>query len=251
MLNIKLIKEEITQGKNLDIYVTILVAFIAFVLSALGIVEEKIINSLILVVLCLLVNTSLQNRYHIKNNVSNSNSSVDFTKHFPKGFDNHFNNATFMYIIGVTLNRTTITYYSDIEKKIKRCDKIRVLMVDPNKMGCKMALMRHRANDDLENLKQMIKGSIKRLCFLRELKPNNLEIRLINNPLGYGAYAFDIDKAEGEIYIENYPFKTKNGSLPKYVINPTNKEWYEFYKTEIKLLWEHAKPFNCDALVKK
>jgi hypothetical protein len=249
MLNMKTIWKEVSHGENIDVYVTIAVASVTFILSVFGIVEQKLINSITLIVLCLLVISSLVNRHQLNDKLASygSVSGIQFSERFPSDFDQRIKNANSLFISGVSLTRTTITYYSEIENKLKQGHSIKVLLVDPDGDGCRMALQRHRAKENLDHFRLTIISSIERLNGLKALSPGNLEIRVIDNPLGFGAYAVDVESASGVIYVENYPFKTEKGSIPRYTLRPDNKEWFDFFKSELNLLWDHAHPYDSKA----
>lgn len=246
MLNKKTIWKEVSHGENIDVYITIGVAVVAFIMNVFGVVEQKLINSIILIVLCLLVISSLVNRHQLNDKLASYGSmyGIQFSERFPSDFDERIKNASSLFISGVSLTRTTITYYSEFEKKLKEGHSIKVLLVDPDGDGCRMALQRHRANENLDHFRLTIISSIERLNGLKALSPGNLEIRVIDNPLGYGAYAIDIESASGVIYVENYPFKTENGSIPRYTLRSENKEWFDFFKSELNLLWDYAQPYD-------
>jgi hypothetical protein len=246
MLNAKTIWKEVSHGENIDLYVTIIVAAVSCILSIFGVVEQKVINAITLVVLYLLVITSLVNRHQLNDKLAKygGTSGIQFTERFPSDFDERIKNAGSLLISGEALTRTIIEYYSDFEKKLKKGHSIKVLLVNPDGQGCQMALQRHRAKDKLTYFQTMIISSIESLNDLKVLSPDNLEIRVIDYPLGYGAYAVDVESKSGIIYVENYPYKTENGSLPKYTLEPNNEEWYNFFKSELYLLWENAKPYE-------
>lgn len=247
MLNIiKVIWTDVAHGKKIDLYVTIVVAIVMSGLSLLDVVEQKLINSITLSVLCLLVISSLVIRHQLDDKLTSNGtvSGIQFSNRFPNDFDERIKNANSLFISGVSLTRTTITRYSEFEKKLSQGHSIKILLVNPKGHGCQMALKRHRANDSIDDFRHTIISSIKRLDNLKKVSPGTLEIRLIDNPLGYGAYAVDVESATGVIYVEHYPFKTENGSIPRYSLSPNNKEWFDFFKSELSLLWDEGEPYE-------
>ena len=245
MKSIKIIIEDLKSGKNIDLYSALIGLLSSFILGFFKDVSPEVINSFILLVLCLVVISSLRNRHFFTTHFNNqSNANIFFSTKHSAEFETLLKESNNTFISGVSLTRTTITYYTLLEQKIQRGDKIRVLLVDPDSDGCKMALMRHRANDDLANLQSTIHGSLNRLKNLQSINSDCLEIRLIDNPLTYGAYGFNLESASGKIFVENYPFKTANGSLPKFQIDAENKGWFDFYRSELELLWEHGTVYN-------
>jgi hypothetical protein len=241
-----IIWKEIKQGENIDVYITLLIASFSIVTSIFFDIKQKHINLLMLAMLCLLIVTNLVNRKQLEKKLTELSSTpgIKFRNCFPSEFNVSLQNANSIFISGVSLARTTTTHYSLIEKKISEGCIFKILLVNPDSDGCEMALKRHRAPEDIKAFKSTIITSIQKLNALKKIEPNSLEIRLIDIPLGYGCFAIDPDTASGILFIENYPFKTENGSLPRFTISPQHAEWFDFYKNELKLLWDHSKPYD-------
>ena len=151
----------------------------------------------------------------------------------------------------MTLSRTIKSHYSEIKRKLERGDVIKVLLVHPEGPAIEVAETRVFDRPDLEWTRMNIRGALRDLCHLQSAAPNKLEIRTIQNPLGFGAIAVNPDSSSGILYLEHYPFKTEGGSKPKFVLRAKDGRWYDFFKSELRTLWENGTEWKCDGTVPK
>lgn len=239
--------EDIRRGENIDLYVTVIVAIALAVLNLTGLAPQSWIAPLTLAVLGLLAIATLGNRHKVEEVINNLKQVPEspFLEKFPATLDRDMEKSTDLWLMGVTLSRTLTTYYSALERKLRRGGRVRALLVYPDGAGCEMALMRNYARSDLEFTRSQIRGVLGYLCDLKKIAPDRMEIRTIDYPLGFGAFAIDPDTASGVLYLEHYPFKTVGGSMPKFVLRAQDGRWYDFFKTEISILWENASPWKC------
>lgn len=47
----------------------------------------------------------------------------------------------------------------------------------------------------------------------------------------------------GELF--RYPYKVPGGSKPKIVLQAKDGRWYEFFREEIRILWENGTDWQC------
>lgn len=109
-----------------------------------------------------------------------------------------------------------------------------------------MSEMRAYTKGNVERASNEIQNSLQDFCELRQIAPKKIEIRTIHHPLGHGVVATDPDTPLGALYISNYPFKTKGGSLPRFVLRPKDGRWYDLYRQELKNLWDNSSEWSCD-----
>jgi len=247
MQMLRRIWEEMRRGENIDLYVTVIVAITLVVLNLAGLAPQSWIAPLTLAVLGLLAIAILGNRYKVEEVLCNLTQMPGrlFVDKFPASLENDVERSTKLWLVGITLSRTLKTYYSTLEQKLRKGGIIKVLLVHPDGMGCKMAVMRIYPRGDLEFTQSQIRGVLNYLCDLKRIAPDNLEIRTIDYPLAFGAFAIDPETTSGVLYIEHYPFKTVGGAMPKFVLQARDGRWYDFFKAEIQTLWENATPWPC------
>jgi len=242
--------EDIRRGENIDLYVTVIVAVALTTLNLAGLAPQSWIAPINLAVLGLLAIATLVNRYKMEEVLRNLTQAPGtlFLEKFPANLEDDFEKSTELWLVGVTLNRTVKTYYSLLERALKRGNSIKVLLIDPNGTACKMAAMRIRPRTDVEQIRAETRGTLTYLCDLQRIAPDKLEIRTIEHPLSFGAFVIDPEAATGVLYLEHYPFKTIGRAIPKLVLRARDGRWYDFFKAEIRILWEHGIPWRCQSL---
>jgi hypothetical protein len=244
---LKILWRDIRQGENLDLYVTLLVAIVFILLSLLGVASLSLIFSSTLAVLVLIAINLLANRHKTEELFKQlaKTSEGMFREEFPSTLKHDIEQAQELWLVGVSLNTTIRSYYSLLEKKLRQGHSIRVLLVAPQGSGAAMAEMRVYGKPNIERNRTEIIGILDYLCDLKNVADNALEVRTLDYPLGIGGFAINPDRASGALYLENYPFKTPGGSLPKFVLRAQDGRWYDFYKTELLLLWGNATIWEC------
>lgn len=242
------ILHDIKRGENIDLYVTVAVALGLAALNLMGIAPETWIAPITLAILGLLAISTLGSRYRFEESLQKFTQSIDtfFLEEFPTSFKNDFEVASELWLVGVTLSRTVKTYYSDLERKLSKGDTVKVLLVSPEGAAAEMAETRVYGRSDVERTRREIRGILQDLCDLRQIAPDKLQIRTIQNPLGYGAVAVNPMLASGVLYLEHYPFKTIGGSLPKFILRAKDGRWYDFFRDEIGSLWDNGIEWKCD-----
>jgi len=129
-------------------------------------------------------------------------------------------------------------------KKLKNQNKIKVLILNPNCNAIETFVQRFYRPTSADDLKDQIHMSLKTLKNLKDVSPDNLEVRTINYPLTFGATCVDIDSIGGIIYIVNFPFKMHK-DVPRIIISrKENIKWYDFYYNQAKVLWKNAEDWT-------
>ncbi len=240
--------EDIKKGENVDLYVTVIIAIGLVILNLLGVANQTGIGPLNLVVLSLLAISILGNRYKVEEVLKNVTQTPEsqFLEGYPASLGTDMEKARELWLIGFTLSRTIKTYYSLLEKKLAKGDRIKVLLVHPHKTACEIAGMREYGRFDLTRTQVQIQGVLDDFCELRRIAPEKLEIRVVNYPLGFGGFAINPEAGSGVLYLEHYPFKAPGGSIPKFVLHAHDGHLYELFKTEMQMLWQNGEVWNCD-----
>ncbi len=70
-----------------------------------------------------------------------------------------------------------------------------------------------------------------------------LEVRLVEDPLTFGATVVDPKTSHGVLYYWHYSFKMSDANRPKMVLRPADGYWYEFFNEEVTSIWNNAKPW--------
>jgi hypothetical protein len=168
-----------------------------------------------------------------------------FLHETPSNVPLSFEQASELLLVGVSLDRTLRNAYASLETFLTRQGVLRVLLVDPNAEWAVRTADR-RAYQELtpELRKQAIENSITRFQGLREKTQGNVEIRVIDDPLVFGATMIDGDRntEETRIVIQHYSFKKREAREPNpvFVVRPTDEGWFAEFKEELENLWSHG-----------
>jgi hypothetical protein len=239
---------DIRRGENIDLYVAVPLAIGLAIFSMFGVAPSNLITPITLIILSLIATALLGNRHVVKELSEKLSPSTNtlFLKDLPPIFEDDFEKATEMWMVGVSLTTIIRIHYSIMERKLRKGYKLKALLVHPDGPAIEMAEMRAYGRINVERAKNEIVHSLEDLCELKRIAPNNLEIRTIEHPLGHGLVAIEPETSSGKLYIQNYPFKTPAGSRPKFIIEASDSSWYDFYKQEFYNLWEHGVEWQCD-----
>jgi hypothetical protein len=245
---LKRIVSDIRKGENIDLYFFAFAALSLAILNGLGLASKTLVESVTLALLGLLAAYSLG----IRDRLNGINNKLSGTRNllcdeFPPSLkDTAIIGSKELFIIGITLNRTIATFYSQLEQKLKDGQKIKILLVEPHSTATQLIPKRvYRPISD-QQLSGKILDTIALISSLHSLAPDKLEIRTINFPIHFGCFAADIESSNGSVYLEYYSYKTTK-DLPCVVVSArTDPSWYNMYKTEILNLWNAGQAWNCN-----
>lgn len=246
MILLKRIWQDIRRGENIDLFVTVIVAIGLAVLNLLGLAPASLIGPLTLTVLGLLAVATLGNRYKLEESLAqlNQNHTELFQETQPVGLESDLQQARELWLVGVTLSRTLNTYYNLLESKLARGHTLRVLLVHPDGHGAEMLALREYKRHSVTRIRHLIHNSLEDLCGLQQ-HFSNLEVRVIDYPLGFGGVLVNPETPNGRLYLEHYPFKVPGGSLPKFTLTVGDGRWYQLFKQEVETIWASATPWSC------
>jgi len=245
---LKRIWHDVRRGENIDLYLIVAVVFILGIVNIIGSVPSSWITSATLAALGVIAISALRSDHQMEGlseKLSKQTGTV-FSEEFPPTLKNDINQATELWLVGVSLSRTIKTYYSDIESKLQKGQSIRVLLVNPDGAAVGIAETRVYGRTNIERTKSEIQSVLMDLCDLRKIAPDKLEIRTIENSLTYGAVAVNPNSASGVLYLEHYPYKTVGGSKPKFILTAKDDAWYGFFKDELQILWNNGCVWKCE-----
>lgn len=240
--------DDVRKGENIDQYLTIVAALVLTILNLLGLPIQAYLAPFTLAVLALLAINGLGNRYKIDEILKKKTESIDnfFVENFPATYESDFENSNVMWLFGVSLRRTIQGKYEILEKKLRQGHKLRVLLINPNGAGVEMAVARNYADRTVEPKQTEISYILKLLCNLQKIAPRNIEVRVTDFPLAYGAMAVNPDTVTGKLYIEHYGYRVSTDSIPRYVLKISDGRWYEFHKRELEALWSDGIEWVCE-----
>jgi len=236
---------------NADTLVAILVSILA---TTFGAVQENQVLLLVgiastLAILALSLIRDRQNREtlsaqieelrkHLPDQLS---ATAFFRKDFPVDAKAEIESARELWLIGYRLSRTIPTYITVFDKKLARGDKIKVMLVDPESQAAHYCNQTMSYPMELEQFRESIRTNINLLKNLENNKTSNLEIRLIDHPLPFGGYGFNINDSGGKLYIKQYEYQAKIDGI-RFVLTSRDDIWYDVYRKQLFALWNSAMP---------
>jgi hypothetical protein len=150
--------------------------------------------------------------------------------------------ATDLLLIGVSLDRTLRNAYTPLETFLNKRGRLRVLVVNPkSEWPIKVADRRAYHEHGIEQRRAHIEASIRSFCELRERTSGNVEIRVTEDPLTFGATMIDGSSVTSEtrIVIQHYSYKKRDAIEPNpvFVVRPSDREWFTNFQEELENLW--------------
>lgn len=238
---------DVQRGENIEMYITIVLALVLAVFNVVGIASSSWIAPLTLVVLSALAlsNIKIQHDFDLLFKKLSRSASSFFLEKFPESINSDIEEATELWLVGVTLTYTISQQYLRIEHLLQEGSNVKVLLVHPEGPALEMAEDRAYLQSSPERRRNVIHGSVEDFCTLRSIAPDKLEIRTIRNPMSHGIIAVNPDLVSGVFYIANYPFKVGGGSRPKFILRASDGHWYDFYKKELLMLWNNGIEWHC------
>lgn len=239
---------EVRRGENIDAYLTIGAALVLSILSLLGITSTDKLPAITLAALAFIAISSLVIRHQVEALKGNLASGRDF---FVSEFDqqtikNDLMSADEIWLYGASLDDVVKDYYSLFEKKLRDKKAIRVMVLDPNSpLILELSEMRAYVNPNAQRAATKALTALSDFCALRLIAPAKLQLRTLKYPITHRMIAINPQKADGKLYISNYPYGTPGGSLPKFVLSAQNGQWFNLYKQEAENLWSAGQEWNC------
>lgn len=243
--------DDILHGENVDVYITVVISLFISISSLLNLsyIKLETIPGITLGVLALIAVSSLVGRFKVEDLSSKISPSINsiFVNEFSSNLKDDFASANEVWLAGASLSDIISDNYSLFERKLKQGHfLIRVLVMNPNNDNVlALSELRSYANPSLPRAKAKLEALLSDACALKSTYPNQVNVRVIDFPITHRLIAIDPNAHTGKIYISYYPFKTPEGSLPKFVISAKDRQWFEHYKLENHNLWDAGKDFGC------
>ena len=231
--------EDVKQGENIDLYVTIIIAVLLPILSLMNLAPTTWIPSITLTVLALLAITNLVNRHKLDKVIENQTPTQFFFEEYPEEDLNDIKNAKELWLVGYHLSATIVKLSTVIEEKLSRKEKITVLLMDPNSQACQYANASLLYPTTDEQFRDRIRISLTTLRSIAQKYPDFLKVYLVDQLMPFGAHAMNIDDSNGKMYIQLYSYKS-GGNDPRIVLNKKDGRWYDLYQGQLKALLKKA-----------
>jgi hypothetical protein len=173
-----------------------------------------------------------------------------FKEEFGPELEQTMSRARELLITGVTRNTLFTSKYSWFEDSLTKGCSIRVMLIDPSCDAIVVAAERYYAERSSESTRNRINQTLRILAELKRSTGGDLSARLTAHPLAMGAIAVDARpgiRAEATaLFAEYYTYQARGE--PKFVLQPTDGQWFENLYQEAEALWAGASVVNLDSL---
>lgn len=254
----KTIWEEIKEGKNIDIYIAIIVGISLSILGILSVIKYEIIAAVILLVLSFLLYELLSNRRlfsEIKSSIENITSDELILKmaDFPDPIiAPKLKSAREIMIVGTSLFRFLAVFQSEIENALNNGASMKIIFADPDSSAINMASFRSSSGTPVHEERQRIISTIK---LLRRLSTNipkgKIEIRSFDYISPYSILIINSSDSKEKAYCQArlFPFRETSMKAPIIIADPNSKRhWFEYFYNQFSKMWEAStivsKDFN-------
>lgn len=248
---IKRIWNDIRQGENLDLYLTVLAAIILAILNLVGFALSSVINSFSLAILALLAVAMLGNRYRLDKLLESSQLGIDQILHQEltdkqDEINHKMEHAFDLLLIGTNLYSTIQRHYLLLENRLRAGRQVRILLVNPTGSASEFAAKRLYRSVSPEQYASQIKSSLQTLSTLKKETAGNLKLHVIDHPIGLGGVFTDMDTPEGQLFVWHHSYKSKEVARPKLVLQKSDGYWFEFYCDEARALWQDSAEWQAE-----
>ncbi|TMR10213.1 hypothetical protein ETD86_40540 [Nonomuraea turkmeniaca] len=240
---LKRLGADFSTGKNLEIYLTALIALTVGVLGVFSVVNTQVVSAAILATLALVAVNALGPRHQVADleaRVADLNRLVEaklagdaFLTTVRQGLDERVARAADIRFAGVTLSRTIRAHVEQLRKSLGRGASVQVLLIDPKGTVPEEAARRSTIPDHSDVFEHRVKSTI---YLLRELE--GVEVRFLPFVPAFGLVLLDADEDDGVIHVE-LGTHSSAGRDPVFTLTPRRDHfWYEHFKAEFDRMWE-------------
>ncbi len=246
--------QDIREGQNLEVYLTLVVALVLLILDIFDIVTSEAMAAGTLATLALLAYSVLTNREQMERLVDVSTATRTMIEQSTSGkpraerffwqekrsLENDLARARFIGIVGITLSRTVRDYLPLFENRLQSGAHIQFIVIDPTSLASRQAMHRGKGGVGDSFYADLVRTTVARVCILAELKdvPGSVELGLLPYTPSFGLLVIDPDEPHGRIVVEIYQHRTLTFNPTFELDAQRDSRWYQFFREQFDLLWE-------------
>jgi hypothetical protein len=255
--NLRLIFDDIRHGKNIDIYLTIMLAIGVAVLGVAGVADYEIISAATLGTLGLIAAAILTGRRttaELEDAASQLDAGIKTLEReirgkrrvsdiFSQGYpdlSNEFRTARAISILGYSLSSTITRYYGEFAELLKRRGTLRFLVVSSIPEALTMLVARSYSMHETDVMRNHIESNLARLGTLGELaRSRQMQIRTIPYVPPYGMVIIEGLDGMCKAYMKIISFKNPDNQHPSFeVTNEVDSVWFQFFVEQFERMWD-------------
>lgn len=157
----------------------------------------------------------------------------------------YLKNSDEISIVSTTFLRFVAQYGHLLKLRIQEGAKVRLVILNNDNHSIRIASL--RSGDSIENWKSQLTATRVFLDDIRKHVPKAmLEVRTIEYNIAYGITILNSKDSERMIVVQIWPHLANHTiTKPYFILKPdVDKKWFNFFKNQFDLTWEHAKPVN-------
>jgi hypothetical protein len=251
------LRDNLATGRNLDLYVTVVIALTIGLLGVFNVVTAEIIAAATLATLALVAIGSLGTRRQVValeaatndlvSLVRQSGGSVSADQYLSpstSGLDVELRGATDIRLVGVSLSRTIRNHVDELERRLAKGAHIKIALIEPGSEAVLEAARRSTIPDAPEIFENRLRPTVD---LLRQLAGSaefvdRLEVRFLRFVPAFGLTMVDPDDADGRIHVDIYAHRSA-GPEPVLRLSPgRDPRWYRHFLQEFDRIWNHGRP---------
>ncbi|TYB38198.1 hypothetical protein FXF50_11115 [Micromonospora sp. AP08] len=252
-LRLQEIAKDIRQGRNVDLYVAVVVAVVVALLGVLSVVDGKVIAAATLAVLAVVATSMLAGRHQagaigaaLDRLASDTDGQVAADRFFASRMpplDVEGATAADIRLVGVTLTRTVRDLLPVLELRLRAGARVRVLLIDVDGNAGAEAAARSRKADAPGFYRRRVNATIDLLRVLATSPPDGgrLQVRLLPFVPTFGMCLIDPEEPHGRIHVEIYQHRTLAAD-PSFCLEAVrDSQWYQLFREQYELLWQSGR----------
>jgi hypothetical protein len=245
------VRDDLSAGQNLEIYVTALLSLSLAVLGAFSWVSDDVLSAATLATLALLAGSLLGSRRQVADLTAQVRaggrgniSAEDFLSGDKPEVLQQVRDAQDISIMGVTLARTLRNLVDELERRAAAGAVIRIAVIDPHTTAPVEAARRSTLPDRPEVYVNRLRPSVD---LLRELADRagpsgRIEVRFLPFVPAFGLVLLDAGRSRGVVHVDVYSHSSASGDAVFTLRPGRDGHWYEHYQAEFERVWEAGRP---------
>lgn len=255
----KLFKEILSDfkaGKNIEIYITLLISFVVAILGVFDKVTNNILSSAMLAALSVLLFNAVSYSHSEKNKedmllkklqeLTQDATYVMFTDEFQRSeLKDMLRDAEKVYLWGVTLSVTLGVFEDILVEKIASGLEVKTLSISPNSLPVEMAVVRSDREASAEDIRFYLSRTKRKLGRIRKRSKNmsgTLEAKESIYFPPWTMIAINPHRDSGVMFVRLSSFETSGESRLSFLVSAyKHKKWFSFFINQFENVWDKAK----------
>jgi len=250
----RLLKDDLRQARNLDLYIVVAIAVVVAVLGVFNVVDPRILAAATLAVLAVMATSMLASRHQIDSvrmmldrmaaTEAGNVPAERFLTQRHTDLDNELATASDIALVGVTLTRTVRDLLPVLDRRLQAGGRVRVLLIDLESQAHQEAVARSKKADAPDFYRHRVSSTVDLLRVLASTAADvsALQLRVLPFVPTFGLCLIDPGERHGRIHVEVYQHRTLEPNPSFSVRANRDGHWYDLFRSQFETLWDSARP---------